>query len=243
MKKKLMAIAMFISLYQLCFAQEVTKGLRGDSVAIADAEAMVETMGGREVWSQLKSIHFVHEWFPSYRIDRYVENEILDLTSPKSWVETKSEVYHTIRAYSPEGKYWSIHNGKFTYGDEKIFSSAMKRAPFNFYHLVRAVAAGDSFYEIRFGKGDIPQTRRLEFYGPDGILGGWVILNQRKEPIVKATPEYRYILGPLKRFGNLKIPAWGVYDNGLTEYEMISVVGDNQPPDSSLFLPPTELSD
>lgn len=228
-------------LCQISLAQELTKGLRGDPEAITEAEAMVETMGGKEIWSQLKSIHFVHEWFPSYRIDSYVENEILDLTSPKSWIDRKSEVSHTIRAYSPEGKYWSINDGEFVYGSEDIFTSAIKRAPFNFYHLVRAVAVEDSFYEIRFGEGDIPHTRRLEFYDPDGNLGGWIILNTKKEPIVKATPEYRYTLGPLKRFGNIKIPGWGVYDNGLTEYEMISVVGDNQPPDSSLFIPPSEL--
>ena len=41
-------------------AQEAT-GLRGDSAAIADAEAMVETMGGRAIWLELESVHFVHE--------------------------------------------------------------------------------------------------------------------------------------------------------------------------------------
>ena len=114
--------------------------------------------------------------------------------------------------------------------------------PFNFYRLVRAVAIGDPYYEVRFGEGDIPGTRRLEFYGPDGKLGGWVILNARKEPIVKATPEYRYTLGPLAQFGNLRVPAWGVYDNGTTRYEMISLTGDRQPPDGSLFLPPPEFA-
>jgi hypothetical protein len=58
---------------------------------------------------------------------------------------------------------------------------------------------------------------------------------------VKATPEYRYTLGPLKRFGNLRVPAWGVYDNGTTRYEMISLSGDSKPPDPSVFLPPREF--
>lgn len=243
MRNVFMAIVFVSLIYQISSAQEITRGIRGDSEAIAEAEAMVESMGGREIWSQLKSLHFVHEWYPCYRLDSYIENEILDLTSPKSWVDRKSEISHTIRAYSPEGKYWSINNGKFAYGSEEIFTNSMKRAPFNFYRLVRAITIGDSFYEIRFGEGDIPNTRRLEFYDPEGILGGWIILNAKKEPIVKATPEYRYTLGLLKRFGNLKIPTWGVYDNGLTRYEMISVVGDNQLPDSSLFPTPSEFND
>jgi len=226
-------------LCQPVFAQGNSKGLRGDSAAIADAKAMVETMGGQEIWSQIKSLHFVHEWHPINRIDTYIENEILDLTSPRSWVDRKSEISHTIRAYSPEGKYWTINDSVFTFSNESISKAAIERAPFNFYHLVRAIAANDPYYEIRFGKSDIPNSRQLEFYGPDGILRGWIILNAKKEPVVKATPEYRYTLGPLKRFGNLWVPGWGVYDNGFTRYEMISLIGDNQPPDSTLYLPPS----
>ena len=221
-------------------AQTTARGLRGDSAAIADAEAMVETMGGKAIWARLESVHFVHEWYPWNRMDTYVENEILDLTGPRSWVDQKSEIDHARRAYSPEGGYWTVHNATFAVGSADQLRRSLARAPFNFYRLVRAVALGDSFYEVRFGEGDIPGTRRLEFYGPDGALGGWIILNARKEPIVKATPEYRYTLGPLKRFGNLRIPSWGVYGNGLTRYEVFSVTGDRQPPDSSLFLPPPQ---
>jgi len=214
------------------------RGLRGDSAAIADAEAMVAAMGGVAIWAQLRTIHLVHEWYPWNRVDSYVENEILDLTAPRSRADRKSEIHHQIRAYSPEGRRWSIQDGTFTYADEEALANDLRRAPFNFFRLVRAVAAGDPFYEVRFGEGDIPGTRRLEFAGPDGVVGGWIILNARKEPIVKATPEYRYTLGPLQRFGNLRVPAWGVYDNGTTRYEMISLTASSEPPDTSLFMPP-----
>lgn len=217
------------------------QGIRGEAAAIADAEAMVEAMGGMAIWARLKSVHFVHEWYPINRQDTYVENEILDLVGRGSLADRKSEINHAIRGYSQEGGHWTIKNGEFAYSHEDVLESSMRRAPFNFYRLVRAVAAGDPFYEIRYGEGDIPGTRRLEFYGPDGVLGGWVILNARKEPVVKATPAYRYTLGPLKRFGNLRVPAWGVYDNGYTRYEMISLSGDSQSPDSSTFLPPSEF--
>jgi hypothetical protein len=222
-------------------APDTTRGLRGDPAAIAEAEAMVGTMGGRAIWSQVKELHFVHEWYPWNRTDTYVENEILDLTGPRSWADRKSEITHTTRSYSPEGGRWDVNNGTIAYASEESLDRDLKRAPFNFYRLVRAVAVGDPYYEVRFGEGDIPGTRRLEFRGPDGILGGWIILNANMEPIVKATPEYRYTLGPLKRFGNLHVPAWGVYDNGATRYEMVSLSGDNQPPEPSLFLPPPEF--
>jgi hypothetical protein len=222
------------------FTQDRMAGVRGDKEAIALAEAMVDAMGGMEIWAQLKSVHFVHEWFPIHRIDSYIENEILDLTGPRSWVEMKSEIYHRLRAYSPEHKYWNIINGEFSYASEEAFASAMERAPYSIYRIARGIARGDPYYEIRLGKGDIPRSRRLEFYGPDGKMHGWIILNARNEPLVWATTQYRYTFGPMKRFGNLRVPNWAVYENGITCYEMISLEGSNMPPDPSLFEPPAE---
>jgi len=214
------------------------QGMRGDPEALADARAMVEKMGGATIWSQMNTIHFVHEWYPWNREDSYVEDEILDLTGPRSRADRKSEINHVVRAYSPEGGRWDMTNGAVTHASEEVLAQDLGRAAFNFYQLVKAIAVDDPRYEVRYGEGDIPTTRRLEFYGADGELGGWVILNVKNEPIVKATPAYRYTLGPLKRFGNLRIPAWGVYDNGWTRYEVIDVTGDRNPPDISVFLPP-----
>ena len=228
-------------LTQSSAAQESTTGVRGDPLAIAEAEAMVATMGGMDIWAQLKSVHFVHRWHPWYRTDSYLENEILDLTGPRSWVEMKSEVYHRVRAYSPEHKYWSVLNGEFAFAPEETFQNAMERAPYSIYRIARAIAIGDPSYEVRFGEGDIPRTRRLEFYGPDGMLHGWIIVNARKEPLVWATTQYRYTFGPMKQFGNLRVPNWSVYENGITMYEMVSLTGSNQPPDTTLFLPPPEF--
>jgi hypothetical protein len=219
-------------------AQERFTGVRGDAEAIADAEAMVETMGGMALWAELESLHFVHEWFPYQRIDAYVENEILDLTGPRSWVEMRSEVYHRVRAYSPEHGYWSVVNGAFSVAGEETFRNAMERAPYSIYRIARAVAVGDSEYEIRYGDGDVPGSRRLEFYGRDGILHGWIILTARKEPLVWATTQYRYTFGPMERYGNLRVPRWAVYGNGNTRYEMISLTGSNEAPDPAIFLPP-----
>lgn len=215
-------------------------GLRGDPAAIADARRMVESMGGVEIWAPLKGLHLVHRWYPHHRLDSYVEDETLDLTAPRSIADRKSEITHSLRVYSPEGGRWTLTNGELAVGSAEALESDLRRAPFNFFRLVRGVAADDDFYEIRFGAGDIPETRRLEFYGPDGMLGGWVILNARKEPIVKATPEYRYTLGPLQRYGNLLLPVWGVYDNGFTRYEMIAATGDFQAPEVGRFMPPAD---
>jgi hypothetical protein len=98
-------LAIFISALALGISVETTaadevSGLRGDPAAIADAVAMVEAMGGQAIWRDLEAVHFVHEWDIVNRHDRYLENEILDLTGPRSYVTMESEIYSRVRAYA-----------------------------------------------------------------------------------------------------------------------------------------------
>ena len=217
-------------------------GLRGDPEAIADAVAMVETMGGQAVWRELEAVHFVHEWDVANRVDRYLENEILDLTGPRSFVTMESEIYSRTRAYSPEHRYWSVTDGVFKYGEDEALANAMERAPYSIYRLARSIAREDSNIEVRFGTIDgISALPALEFVGPDGTPRGWILLNARKEPIIWATTQYVYVFGPLERFGNLWVPNWATTANGLVRYEMVSLTGSNKRPNLSLFAPPPEL--
>lgn len=219
-------------------------GLRGDPAAIADARAMVERMGGISIWKDLENVHFVHEWDIANRHERYLENEILDLTGARSWVTMKSESYDRVRAYSPEYGYWSITNGEFARGTDESLANAMERAPYSIYRLARNVARDDGSLEVRFGELEsIPGFPALEFADTDGIAHGWIILNARKEPIIWATTQYVYVLGPLARFGNLWVPNWATTNNGLVRYEMVSLTGRNRRPDLDLFAPPDGVPD
>lgn len=219
-------------------------GLRGDPAAIADARAMVERMGGISIWKDLENVHFVHEWDIANRHERYLENEILDLTGARSWVTMKSESYDRVRAYSPEYGYWSITNGEFARGTDESLANAMERAPYSIYRLARNVARDDGSLEVRFGELEsIPGFPALEFADTDGIAHGWIILNARKEPIIWATTQYVYVLGPLARFGNLWVPNWATTNNGLVRYEMVSLTGRNRRPELDLFAPPDGVPD
>ncbi len=219
---------------------QTNNGVRGDSIAIAELEAMVNTMGGIRIWSQLKKIHFVHRWYYWDR-DSYLENEILDLTGPRSWVTMKNETYSRIRAYSPEHKYWNVINGEFSYRSEEAFKNAMERAPYNIYRIARAVAIGDSNYRVKFGEEEFPGARKIKLYGPNNKFHGYLVLNANKEPLVWATTQYKYTFGPLSKFGNLYVPNWATTANGAVTFEMISLTGDNQAPDPKLFIPLAEF--
>ena len=53
---------------------------------------MVEAMGGLAIWRDLEKVHFVLEWDIVNRPDRYLENEILDLTGQRratAWCDMK----------------------------------------------------------------------------------------------------------------------------------------------------------
>ena len=217
-------------------------GLRGDAVAISRAQAMVENMGGMEVWRGLGSLHFVHEWDLATRKDRYLENEILDLNGPRSYVTMHSESYSRIRAYSPEHRYWNVVNGEFAYADDSAFDNAMERAPYNIYRLARAIARGDEQYTLETSEiPGIAGVEAIQFSDASGEAHGWIALNARNEPILWATTQYVYTFGPLKRFGNLHVPNWATAHNGLVRYEMVSLTGRTESPDRSLFVPPTNL--
>lgn len=232
------AVLLVVAASMNAAADEQT-GLRGDPAAIAHARAMVETMGGLAIWRDLESVHFVHEWDIANRPDRYLENEILDLTGPRSYVTMESEIYSRTRAYSPEHRYWSVTNGEFAWGSDESLANAMERAPYSIYRLARAVARGDSELEVRFGVVEsVPGLPALEFAGLDGEAHGWIIVNARKEPIVWATTQYVYVFGPLRRFGNLRVPDWATTNNGLVRYEMVSLTGSSERPAPELFAPP-----
>jgi hypothetical protein len=153
----------------------------------------------------------------------------------------KSEIYHRLRAYSPEHGYWNVIDGEFARASEADLAAALERAPYNICRIARAIAAGDPAYEIRFGTGEIPGLRHLEFYGPDGQRHGWIALNARKEPIIWATTQYRYVFGPLERFGNLRFPKWGSTGEGKVSFETLSLRGEREPPGPDLFAPPGEV--
>jgi len=216
-------------------------GLRGNVEAIADARAMVEKMGGAAIWANLETVHFVHEWDIVNRPDRYLENEVLDLTGPRSWVTMKSETYDRVRAYSPEHGYWSTTGGEFSRGSDEALANAIERAPYSIYRLARSIARNDDSLDVQFGEIDgIAGPPALEFRDSDGVAHGWLLLNVRKEPVIWATTQYVYVFGPLARFGNLLVPNWATTSNGLVRYEMVSLTGSGTRPDLSLFVPPGE---
>lgn len=218
-------------------------GLKGDEDAIERAKSMVGTMGGMDVWSKLGSVHFVHEWDLANRAERYMEEEILDLTGARSYVTMESESYNRTRAYSPEHRYWSLEDGVFRYGSDGSLERAVARAPYSIYRLARSIGRNDPSLTITTSKlPSEPRITALEFTYEGGEAGGWIVLNARDEPVVWETTQYTYDFGPLARFGNLYVPDWATTSHGLVRYQMVSLEGRSEKPELNLFAPPEGIS-
>lgn len=236
---RIVAFALTAAAFSFGIAAQEEGGLKGDPQAIYDAKKMVEKMGGLEVWGALESVHFVHEWDIVNRREAYLENEILDLSAPRSYVTMESESYTRTRAYSPEHRYWNIVNGDFSYASDESFERAIARAPYSIFRLARAIGRNDRTLTIEFGNPEsIPRGNVLQFTFDGDEPGGWILLNPRYEPFVWATTQYEYAFGPLARFGNLWVPNWANSSNGLVRYEMVSLKGSNIAPNMELFVPP-----
>ncbi len=225
-------------LIQFILFQYTTHGqsnLKGNPKAITAVKEMVEVMGGARLWSEIKQLHFRHVWYPINR-ESFVEDEIIDLTGPRSWVHMKSEIFDRYRAYSPEHGYWSLLNGKYSESEESL-KNAMKRAPFNLYRMVHAIAKDTFPFEIRMGETDIPTGIRIEVIMEDGTPGGSIVLDGANRPLVWETKQFRYTFGPMKKFGNLWVPNWAIYDKGSFRYEMLDLKGDNHTISPEKFKP------
>lgn len=231
--KKLLMILPFLLISPTSFAEELS-GLQGEPEATEKAEAMVEAMGGLHIWKEIKGIRFVNRWWHIDHKDTRIQDEIIDVTQSSTFFEMKSETYNQKRAYTPHS-WWVIRNGEITVRDEAYSAQNAKRALFNLFRIAHGIATDSPKYQV-----SLNEEGWLEFGLPGGEVVTSVRLNAWNEPVIWKTANFRYTYGPMKRFGNVRVPNWAVYDEGLYRYEMISLETMTENPDPSVFEIPEE---
>jgi len=214
---------------------------KGDSTALEATMALIDHMGGKDVWSQLSQIKFQHRWYPVNR-ESYLEDEVIDLTNIRSWVRMKNDSYERVRAYSPEYGYWSWTNGNLVQNNEASWESAKARGPFNIYRFLRELSLGNTRYELKMGDSDIPTAKKIEIHF-DGVYGGSITVNYDFEPLVWETMDYTYTFGPMESYGNIRHPKWAIYNKGSFRYEIITVKGSKKATEMTLYKLPDEYID
>jgi hypothetical protein len=201
--------------------------IRGEQNAVNAAIAMVESLGGIDYWSQLKNVQMEYKWQPVDQSDKYVEKMVLDLTGSRSLVEVNGKEFKRITSNSPEHGNWVDVNGRVSISPEST-EGYLTQAPFHIYRIVKGIAMGDSYYEVRLNKTLLLDGITLDFFDIDGRIGGSITLNSKHEPVLWSTMDYTYTFGPMKEFGNLKAPEWTFYGCGVFKYETVSVVASKK---------------
>jgi hypothetical protein len=213
--------------------------LRGDKDAIALAERMLETLGGRAAWADGRSISVELTGYYAREQESWHETFWMDLEVPQGRFELKGGAVDRVIAWTPDGG-WELDSGELETIDSDRHAFEIeywKRQPVVIFHrLARGVPA------TRVEKGD-NEYRFDVFDAESGTLLAQFAVNMKGEPIKWGSAigerEFEHFFGPLQSYRELKMPRWGGSISAVWRYEHIDVTLTSSPPDVS-FEPPSD---
>jgi hypothetical protein len=198
---------------------------------------MVENVGGKELWAQLRSLHLKQRFYVTFWKESIIHQEWIDFETERLYVTIENERLDHTRAYDSTGG-WFLRDGEFErFTDDHLALERgfWKRDMFRSFHLM---ASDDPSIELRMNGED-----RLEVYENGGEILCWFKLSPSNEPILwgAAVGDYpiEFIFGPLRRYGNIRVPAWGGFTDGSWRFDMLQARGSVKPPPVS-YAPPQE---
>jgi hypothetical protein len=188
--------------------------LSGDAEALKLVERMLESLGGRQVWAEARSIEVELRGFYARQQEPWNERFWMDLETANGRFELRGKDTDRTIAWTPKGG-WELAGGKLEVMPDDRHAFEMeywKRQPFVMFHRLAVggdtrVAMGDN--EYRF---DVFDSRK-------GELLAQFAVNLKGEPTKWGTKiderDIEHVLGPLESFGNLRLPRWGTSLDGV----------------------------
>jgi hypothetical protein len=213
--------------------------LRGDKDAIALAERMLQTLGGKAVWAGGRAISVELTGYYAREQEPWHEIFWMDLEAPRGRFELKGETVDRTIAWTPDGG-WELNDGTLEMlgPDRRAFEiEYWRRQPVVIFHrLARGVPA------TRVEKGD-NEFRFDVFDAESDTLLAQFAVNMKGEPIKWGSSigeqEFEHFFGPLQSYGGLHMPKWGGSISAVWRYEHIDVALMTSQPSVS-FEPPSE---
>ena len=205
-----------------------------EDAARARVELLLEAMGGRAAWAQVKFVHVeaVHDDV-SIR-DPFTNRIWNDLTAPRVRFEAKNSEIDRRRVIDHQ------KGARVRDGAESILTAAQieddrKWWESNIYRTLHRLAVNDPELSAR-----AVGEHRLEIFRGDGKRLNWFVLNQRGEPMLFGTweSEAGTTFGPLAASGAIKYPKWGARPDGSWRYEIVRLVAGEKPPADVSFAKP-----
>ena len=208
--------------------------MKGDAEAIALADQVVESIGGKALWSKIRSLHVI-EKSRSIRGDGIVGEFWRDLQVPR-------ERYTLVNKHGLKVDFWWDKRGVWQFIDgernlrlpDELHKEVTAYWPGEIYVMYHRLAKEDSSLRLdmnddnSFTAVDEETDRRLGTFwvNEDGDLYRW-----------RHDDGTEYIYGPHKKFGDISFPDWGSQVDGSWSFYYVDVEWSTEAPQIS-FDPP-----
>lgn len=219
----------------LSFCNGAVAEMSGDDEAIALAEQVVESIGGRALWSQIRSLHVI-EQSRSLKGDGIVGEFWRDLQEPRERYTLTSRDGLELEFWWTEQGVWQFINGKRNENlPTDLHAEVTTYWPGEIYTMYHRLAKEDASLRLdknddnSFTAVDEEQDRRLGTFwvNGDGELYRW-----------RHDDGTEYIYGPHRKFGAISFPDWGSQVDGSWSFYYVEVRWSTDEPQVS-FDPPS----
>jgi hypothetical protein len=201
--------------------------LQGDPQAVASVEAMLERMGGREIWARTRSLHLEYRVWRTDPDETMTERAWRDLQEPNQRIEFDSPSEPVTWAFTPRSG-WVSREGTVKEISAAGHASAVGFWPADFYTMIHRLAVADPGVVLAF----VP-PRRVRVDSAEGVELGWWEIDSSGQLLkwgsVSDGEQLEYVYGPLKTFGEISFPAWGSAVDGSWRFEYANVSVDPAP--------------
>lgn len=219
-------------------AEADMRDLQGDPEAVDSIQRMIARFGGEVVWARARSLYVEYDGWRTEPNEPVMEYAWRDLEETWQRSEYVGQSFHTVAVLTPqEAWYYRYASGNFIQVDEEALAQRQARYPFGFYTILHAFASGDPRITLEWQAPDTVIVRNSD--GP--AISQWrtdstgALLEWRT--VLADGREYAYLYGPMRSFGVVNFPEWGIASDGSWRWNYAQVEISPEPPAVS-FEPP-----
>ncbi len=208
--------------------------MKGDEAAITLADQMVESIGGKALWSQIRSLHVI-EQSRSLKGDGIIGEFWRDLQTPRERYTLSNRDGLKVEFWWDDRGVWQFINGKQNESlPASLHSEVTNYWAGEIYVMYHRLAKEDSSLRLdknddnSFTAFDEKLDRRVGTFwvNEDGDLYRW-----------RHDDGTEYIYGPHRQFGEISFPDWGSQVDGSWSFYYVEVRWSTEEPQVS-FDPP-----
>lgn len=220
----------------MLFPHMAMADLQGDEAAIALANRMITAMGGHEVWANAVWMH-VRERSSAANQPNPIAHEAwrgLQVQQARYLSENQDVSY--VQAWDLDGG-WRIRDGEFQQFDAERLGQETSFWHREIYTMYHRFAVGDPALRLISTEDNAFRIEHTQTGKPLGSFSvsaeGGVLVWSSGDTDFDVT----YVYGPLKSFGEIKLPAWGAQTNGFWRFNYLEATLHSAPMPDELMKP------